>query len=36
MDETVVKANGDNYYVYAALDVERNELILRVNLREII
>ena len=36
IDETIVKANGDNYYVYAAIDVERNELILRVNLREII
>ena len=28
IDETVVKANGENYYVYAAIDVERNELIL--------
>ncbi len=28
IDETVVKANGQNYYVYAAIDVERNELIL--------
>jgi len=28
IDETIVKANGDNYYVYAAIDVERNELIL--------
>jgi len=27
IDETVVKANGKNYYVYAAIDVERNELI---------
>ncbi|AAB90345.1 DDE-type integrase/transposase/recombinase [Archaeoglobus fulgidus] len=28
MDETVVKANRKHYYVYAAIDVERNELIL--------
>ena len=28
IDEAVVKANGENYYVYAAIDVERNELIL--------
>ncbi|WP_457549698.1 DDE-type integrase/transposase/recombinase [Archaeoglobus sp.] len=28
IDETIVKANGQNYYVYAAIDVERNELIL--------
>jgi putative transposase len=28
VDETVVKANGKKYYVYAAIDVERNELIL--------
>ena len=28
IDETVVKANGKKYYVYAAIDVERNELIL--------
>ncbi len=28
MDETVVKANKKRYYVYAAIDVERNELIL--------
>ena len=28
IDETIVKANGDNYYVYAAIDVEKNELIL--------
>ena len=28
IDETVVKANGEKYYVYAAIDVERNELIL--------
>ena len=28
IDETVVKANGGKYYVYAAIDVERNELIL--------
>ena len=28
IDETVVKANRKHYYVYAAIDVERNELIL--------
>ncbi|WP_457550678.1 DDE-type integrase/transposase/recombinase [Archaeoglobus sp.] len=28
IDETIVKANGEKYYVYAAIDVERNELIL--------
>jgi putative transposase len=28
IDETVVKANGKKYYIYAAIDVERNELIL--------
>ena len=28
LDETVVKANKKKYYVYAAIDVERNELIL--------
>ena len=28
MDETVVKANKKRYYVYSAVDVERNELIL--------
>ena len=28
IDETVVKANKKHYYVYAAIDVERNELIL--------
>jgi putative transposase len=28
VDETVVKANEEKYYVYAAIDVERNELIL--------
>ncbi|MHC1625834.1 MAG: DDE-type integrase/transposase/recombinase [Methanoculleaceae archaeon] len=28
LDETVVKANKKRYYVYAAIDVERNELIL--------
>ena len=28
IDETVVKANKKKYYVYAAIDVERNELIL--------
>jgi len=28
IDETVVKANGKRYYVFAAMDVERNELIL--------
>ena len=28
IDETVVKANRKRYYVYAAIDVERNELIL--------
>lgn len=27
IDETVVKANRKRYYVYAAMDVERNELI---------
>ncbi len=28
IDETVVKANKKHYYVYSAVDVERNELIL--------
>ncbi|WP_456369154.1 DDE-type integrase/transposase/recombinase [Geoglobus sp.] len=28
LDETVVKANKKHYYVYSAVDVERNELIL--------
>ena len=28
LDETVVKANKKKYYVYSAVDVERNELIL--------
>ena len=28
IDETVVKANRKRYYVYAVIDVERNELIL--------
>ncbi len=28
IDETVVKANRKRYYVYSAVDVERNELIL--------
>ena len=28
MDERVVKANKKKYYVYSAVDVERNELIL--------
>ena len=28
IDETVVKANKKRYYVYAAVDVEKNELIL--------
>ncbi|WP_456468715.1 DDE-type integrase/transposase/recombinase [Archaeoglobus sp.] len=28
IDETVVKASKKHYYVYAAIDVERNELIL--------
>jgi len=28
IDETVVKANKKRYYIYAAIDVERNELIL--------
>ena len=28
IDETVVKANKKQYYVYSAIDVERNELIL--------
>ncbi|MDI3502086.1 MAG: putative transposase [Archaeoglobi archaeon] len=28
IDETVVKANRKRYYVYAAIDVERNQLIL--------
>jgi len=28
IDETVVKANKKRYYVYAAIDAERNELIL--------
>jgi len=28
MDETIVKAGGKCYYVYSAVDVERNELIL--------
>ena len=26
--ETIVKANRKRYYVYAAIDVDRNELIL--------
>ena len=32
VDETVVKANKKKYYVYAAIDVERNELILHESL----
>ncbi|CAD7770544.1 hypothetical protein FHEFKHOI_01364 [Candidatus Methanoperedenaceae archaeon GB50] len=28
LDETVVKANKKTYYVYSAVDMERNELIL--------
>ena len=28
IDETVVKANKKKYYVFSAVDVERNELIL--------
>lgn len=28
IDETVVKGNGQNYYVYSAIDQERNEVIL--------
>ena len=28
IDETIVKANKKRYYVYSAVDVERNELIL--------
>jgi putative transposase len=28
IDETVVKANGKKFYVFSAVDVERNELIL--------
>ena len=28
MDETVVKARKKKYYVYSAVDVERNELVL--------
>jgi len=28
MDETVVKGGGKRYYLYSAVDVERNELIL--------
>ena len=28
LDETVVKANKKRYFVYSAVDVERNELIL--------
>ena len=28
IDETVVKANIKRYFVYSAVDVERNELIL--------
>ena len=28
LDETVVKANKKAYYVYSAVDVEKNELIL--------
>ncbi|CAD7775100.1 hypothetical protein FHEFKHOI_02072 [Candidatus Methanoperedenaceae archaeon GB50] len=28
LDETVVKANKKSYYVYSAVNVERNELIL--------
>ncbi len=28
IDETIVKANGEKYYIYAAIDIEKNELIL--------
>ncbi len=35
IDETIVN-NGDNYYVYAAIDVEKNELILMRVYQEII
>ncbi len=28
INETVVKANKKHYYVYSAVDVERNELVL--------
>ena len=28
IDETVVKANGKRFYVFSAIDIERNELIL--------
>ena len=28
LDETIVKANKERYYVFSAVDVERNELIL--------
>jgi putative transposase len=27
VDETCVNVNGENYWVYSALDIERNELI---------
>jgi putative transposase len=27
VDETCVKVNGEQYWVYSALDIERNELI---------
>ena len=32
MDETVVKANVENYYTYAVIDIEKNKLVVRVNL----
>ena len=28
IDEMIVKANGEKYYIYAAIDIDRNELIL--------
>ena len=27
LDETVIKINGGQFYLYAALDVERNEIV---------
>ena len=27
LDETVIKVNGKQFYLYAALDVERNEIV---------
>jgi len=36
IDETIVKANGEKYYIYAAIDIEKNELILMRVYQEII